>query len=177
MKLISSVVTVSLLLAASTVFAHEPNTPTPATTPQAMDNGKMDMSNMTPADHEKMAMAHFAKLDTNKDGMLSKAEFAKLPAMMGMQHDAMDHGNMDHSMMGVQDGKMDHGKMDMSGKMPQDHQKIATDEFVMLDSNKDGKLSKAEIPAKHRLAAHFDMLDSNKDGSLSQAEFSKLQGM
>src|SRR5690606_5330565 len=121
--------------------------------PQAMDHGKMDMPHMTPADHEKMAMEQFAKLDSNHDGMLSKAEFAKLHAMMGMQHRSMDHGKMDHSKMDMQ-----HGKMDMSGMKSPEHQKMAAEEFAKLDKNKDGKLSKAEIPAQHPMYAHFDML-------------------
>ena len=189
MKSLTSLLTVSLMLATGAVLAHEPKAPqaTPTAAHQAMDHGKMDMSHMTPADHEKMAMARFAKLDTNNDGMLSKAEFAKLHAMMGMQHGSMDHGKMDHSKMAMQHdkmdhgkmdhGKMDHGKMDMSGLKSPEHQKMAAEEFAKLDKNKDGKLSKAEIPAQHPMYVHFDMLDSNKDGSVSKDEFAKHHGM
>ncbi len=179
MKSLTSLLTVSLILASSTVLAHEPKAPQapPAAAPQAMDHSKMDMSHMTPADHEKMAMAQFAKLDTNNDGMLSKAEFAKLHAMMGMQHGSMDHGKMDHSKMDMQHDKMGHGMMDMSGMKSADHQKMAAVEFAKLDKNKDGKLSKAEIPAQHPMYAHFDMLDGNKDGSVSNGEFTKHHGM
>ena len=162
MKSLTSFLAVSLMLAAGTVLAHEQKTSQtpPAATPQAMDHGKMDMSHMTPADHEKMATAQFAKLDTNNDGVLSKAEFAKLRAMMGMQH-----------------GAMDHSKMDMSGMKSPDHQKMAAGEFAKLDKNKDGKLSKAEIPSQHPLYAHFDMLDGNKDGSVSKDEFTQHHDM
>ena len=179
MKAFTSLITVSLMLATGVVLAHEPKAPqtTPAAAPQAMDHGKMDMSHMTSADHEKMAMAQFAKLDTNNDGMLSKAEFAKLHAMMGMQHGAMGHGKMDHSKMAMQHDKMDHSKMDMSGMKSPEHQKMAAEEFAKLDKNKDGKLSKAEIPAQHPMYAHFDMLDGNKDGSVSKDEFTKHHGM
>jgi len=79
----------------------------------------------------------------------------------------MDHGKMD-----MQHEQMDHSKMNHGT----DHH-MANDEFATLDKNKDGKVSKAEIPAKHPLAAHFSMLDANKDGSLSQAEFAKHHGM
>ncbi|MEO6227868.1 MAG: hypothetical protein ABIO61_08470 [Thermomonas sp.] len=175
MKLLPSLLTVSLMLAAGTVLAHEPKTP--PTSPQAMDHSKMDISHMTAADHEKMAMAQFAKLDTNKDGMLSKAEFAKLHEMMRMQHESMDHGKMDHSKMDMQHDKMDHSKMDMAGMKSADHQKMAAEEFAKLDKNKDGKLSKAEIPAQHPMYAHFDMLDDNKDGSVSKDEFAQHHGM
>ncbi|MEO6234233.1 MAG: EF-hand domain-containing protein [Thermomonas sp.] len=184
MKSLTSLLTVSLMLATGAVLAHEPKTPQvpPAAAHQAMDHGKMDMSHMTPADHEKMAMARFAKLDSNNDGMLSKAEFAKLHAMMGMQHGAMVHGKMDHSKMAMQHdkmdhSKMDHSKMDMSGMKSPEHKKMAAEEFAKLDKNKDGKLSKTEIPAQHPMYAHFDMLDGNKDGSISKGEFTTHHGM
>jgi len=44
-------------------------------------------------------------------------------------------------------------------------------EFRALDKNQDGKLSKAEMPTKHPMAAHFAMMDTNKDGVLSEAEY------
>lgn len=47
----------------------------------------------------------------------------------------------------------------------------AQKEFRRLDKNKDGKLSKAEMPATHPMAAHFAMMDANKDGVLSEAEY------
>ena len=70
---------------------------------------------------------------------------------------------------------MDHSKMDMShGQM--DHGKMQGGAFVKLDTDKDGKLSKAEM-AKHPKAAHFSMLDTDQNGSLSPAEFAKASGM
>ncbi|MEQ1511510.1 MAG: hypothetical protein ABL934_02395 [Lysobacteraceae bacterium] len=70
---------------------------------------------------------------------------------------------------------MDHSKMDMShGQM--DHSKMSSDAFAKLDTNKDGKLSKAEM-AKHPKAAHFSMLDTDKNASLSPAEFAKASSM
>lgn len=157
MKTISAVFTLSLVLAAGTSFAADPPKPTnkPAAM-QSMDHSKMDMSGKKPADHRKMADDAFVKLDTNKDGSLSKAEFAKHHEMMGMMHGDMSMGH---------------------GKMSGDHHKMAGDQFASLDKNRDGSLSKSEIPAKHPLAMHFDMLDSNKDGSLSKAEFDKHHGM
>ena len=157
MKTISTICALSLVLAAGTAFAADPPKPTskPAAM-QSMDHSKMDMSGKKPADHRKMADDAFVKLDTNKDGSLSKAEFAKHHEMMGMMH----------------------GDMSMShGKMSADDHKMAGDQFASLDKNRDGSLSKSEIPAKHPLAMHFDMLDTNKDGSLSKAEFDEHHSM
>ena len=50
------------------------------------------------------------------------------------------------------------------------------DAFAVLDTNKDGVLSKAEL-AKHPMAAHASMVDANKDGVLDRSEFAALQGM
>lgn len=181
MKMLATIVAVSLTLAAGTVLAQQP---TKAATPPVaeqqpmdhskmdmhqgqMDHSKMDMSGMSAADREKMAAAQFARFDANKDGSLSKAEFAKLFSMMGMQN----------GHMGSRNGQMGHGKMGMSGMDSADHQKMAADEFAKLDTNKDGKLAKSEIPAAHPLSAHFSMLDANRDGSISQAEFAQHHGM
>lgn len=154
-----SMLALSLALATGTALAADP--PKPATRPAAtmppMDHSKMDMSGKTPADHQQMANNTFAAIDTNKDGCLSKAEFAKHHAMMQMKHGKMM--------------SMDDGKMSM------DHQKMADKEFASLDKNHDGSLTKSEIPAKHPLATHFSMLDANKDGRVSQAEFAKHHGM
>ena len=65
----------------------------------------------------------------------------------------------------------------MAGAKPAARQKMAAGEFVKLDANKDGKLSKTEVPAEHPLSAHFDMLDTDKDGSVSKAELDQHHGM
>src|SRR3546814_15623752 len=67
--------------------------------------------------------------------------------------------------------------MKMDGAMPMDHGKMADAEFVKFDQNKDGKISKSEVPAKHAMTAHFGMLDADKDDSLSQAEFAQHHEM
>lgn len=43
-------------------------------------------------------------------------------------------------------------------------------EFKMLDFNKDGKLSRAEVALFPRLSAAFDEADTDKDGYVSYAE-------
>lgn len=171
MKLFS-MLTLSLALASANVLAADPPKPTtkPAATMPPMDHSKMghgkmdhgkmdhgqmnhgmmDMSAKTPAEHKQMVDAAFAAIDTNKDGSLSKAEFAKHHEMMRMHHGEMM--------------KMDHGKMSM------DHGKMADGAFAALDKNRDGSLVKSEIPTQHPLTMHFDMLDTNKDGRLSRSE-------
>ena len=86
------------------------------------------------------------------------------PATAAPKQDQVDHSKMGH-------GTVDHSKMST------DHHAVPNNEFTTLDKNKDGKLTKAEFPAKHPLVAHFGMLDTNRDGSLSKAEFAKHHEM
>jgi hypothetical protein len=58
-----------------------------------------------------------------------------------------------------------------------DHSKMAAADFASLVKNKDGKITRDEVPADSPLARHFAMLDTEKDGSLSKAEFDKLHSM
>src|SRR3546814_5354343 len=71
---------------------------------------------------------------------------------------------------------VDHSKMKMDGAMPMDHGKMADAEFVKFDQNKDGKISKSEVPAKHAMTAHFGMLDADKDAR-SVEHTSELQSL
>ena len=78
MKMLHSALAISLLLAAGSALAADPvKTDKPAAA-QPMDHSKMDMSHGQ-MDHSKMSGDAFAKLDTNKDGKLSKTEMAKDP--------------------------------------------------------------------------------------------------
>ena len=49
--------------------------------------------------------------------------------------------------------------------------------FTKLDTNKDGFISKSELPAKHPLLPHFGMVDKNKDGKLDKKEFESARNM
>ena len=50
-------------------------------------------------------------------------------------------------------------------------------QFRKMDADKNGQLSRSELPKEHKFAAHFDMLDTDKNGTLSAAEFAKGHGM
>ena len=88
----------------------------------------------------------FDRLDTNKDGNVSREEFAAAHA--GKDGDAKGPG--EHR-MGERGGMM--------GAMMMLH---------MADANKDGAVSRDEFLAAH--ARMFDMGDANKDGKLTPEE-------
>ncbi len=83
MKQFSSILALSQALVTGTTLAADPPKPAtkPAATTQTMDHSKMDMSGKKPADHQQMGNDEFAVLDKNKDGSLSKVEFARLHGM------------------------------------------------------------------------------------------------
>lgn len=150
------------LLLASSVHAG------PQDAARPMDHGKMKMDHAgmqmptTPEARAKMANAMFDKIDTNKNGSLSRAEFVEHHRAMSMQHGGM---HMDHHGKGAMkhEGK-EHG-MGHAGHA----QSTPSKGFQALDANKDGQLSKAEM-GKHPMASHFAMMDTDNSGSVSPRE-------
>ena len=162
MNVKTSIALAGALLLAANVHAGAQDASKP------MDHSKMKMDHAamqmpaTPEARIKMANTMFDKIDTDRNGSLSRAEFVEHHRAMSMEHGdmPMDHGNnaMKH------DGK-EHHDMDHAAPAPS----AASNTFQTLDSNKDGKLSKTEM-AKHPMSAHFAMLDADKSGYLSPAE-------
>lgn len=102
-----------------------------------------------------------AKLDTNGDGVIDRAEAAKTPRLAA-QFDTLDKNK---------DGKLSrdelprwHGKR--HGRGPGGREEM----MAKLDTNKDGRISREEAKADPRLAARFDQMDVNKDGYLDKAD-------
>lgn len=60
---------------------------------------------------------------------------------------------------------------------PHDMAAMSANEFAKLDTDKNGQLTRSELPKDHKFAAHFDMLDTDKNGTLSAAEFAKGHDM
>jgi Ca2+-binding EF-hand superfamily protein len=150
-----------------------------APTPQ---HPQHEMKAMTRAEMVQKVQDHFAKLDTNKDGFVTKAEMDAAEAAMrqtmadrmkqretGM-FDRMD-ANHDGSVSRAEfesahDAMADHmGKrMGMHGM----HGAMAERMFGAADANKDGRVSLQEATAA--AAAHFDKLDANHDGTVTPDE-------
>ncbi len=157
----------SIALAATLLLASNAHAG-PQTASKPMDHSKMKMDHAsmqmpaTPEARAKMANTMFDKIDTNKNGSLSRAEFVEHHRTMSMEHGGM---HMDHGKNAMKHDGKEHHAMDHAGHAPS----AASTTYQKLDSNKDGKLSKAEM-AKHPMAAHFAMLDADKNGYLSPKE-------
>ena len=137
-----------------------------------MDHSRMKMGHAdlkmptTPEARAKMASTMFDKIDTNKNGSLSRAEFVEHHRTMSMNHGDMGHHGKDAKKHeGMTHEGTGHHAMDHASDAPP----ASGDAFDKLDGNRDGKLSKGEM-AKHPMAAHFAVLDVDKNGYLSPKE-------
>lgn len=158
----------ALLLLASNAHAG------PQAAPKPMDHSKMKMDHAgmkmppTPEARAKMANTMFDKIDTNKNGSLSRAEFVEHHRTMSMNHGDMPmghHGKDTKKHEGMKHEGTGHHALDHAGHAPPAGGSV----FAKLDGNRDGKLSKGEM-AKHPMAAHFAVLDVDKNGYLSPNE-------
>ncbi|WP_372012598.1 EF-hand domain-containing protein [Pseudoxanthomonas sp. 10H] len=95
-------------------------------------------------------------LDANNDGVVDRAEAAAHPRLAG-KFDSLDANK---------DGKLDRGEM------PRKHGRGGRDghPFADLDTDGDGRISKAEAAAKPEFAGRFAELDANSDGFVDKAD-------
>lgn len=101
------------------------------------------------------------KLDSNNDSVIDRAEAAKFPRL-AERFDQMDRNkdgrlSADERPMhrGMKRGMRGHHGMGMKTK---------------LDTDKDGRISRAEAAAAPKLAERFAQMDANKDGYLDRAD-------
>lgn len=153
MKTPHSIVLLIALLAGGSAFAQQS---APAERPpmreHAMDRLKAADTNkdglISKAEAEKSMphlAAHFDQIDTNKDGQLSPEELKAMADKMP-RHDR--HGGREgaHAPFGGADANHDH--VVTRDELIQHHQKMLED-FDAADTNKDGKLTGDEMKAFH----------------------------
>lgn len=99
------------------------------------------------------------KLDTSNDGVIDRAEAARHPRL-AEKFDTLDRNK---------DGKLDAGERP-SWKGERGHRGAGMDHAVRLDTDGDGRISRAEATVQPRLAARFDQADGNRDGYLVRSE-------
>ncbi len=98
------------------------------------------------------------KLDTNNDGVIDRAEAARHPRM-AEKFDTLDSNK---------DGRLDASERP-SWKGKRGH-RGGMDHAVKLDTDGDGRISRAEVANQPGFAARFDQIDGNRDGYLVRSE-------
>lgn len=118
--------------------------------------------------------ARMQAADTDKDGMLSKAEVEKSSPRLAQAFDKLD-SNKD-SKLSADELKAGRDAMRSQGRQGKDG-KRGRGLFESADANKDGVVTRQELETalaqkdpKQRALQAFDAADSNKDGQLSQQE-------
>ena len=146
-------------------------------------------SNVPPADAKEAPPPRgsddlFAKLDTDKDGIVKADE---VPESQKAAFDRLlKNGDIDG------DGKLSREEYAASTKATETPRQPGRgggapgqprpggppidprEMFARMDRNQDGKLSKDEAPP--RMQENFDRIDANSDGGLSPEEFSRVAG-
>jgi Ca2+-binding EF-hand superfamily protein len=97
---------------------------------------------------------HFAMMDKNADGFISREEAAAFPRL-NKHFDRIDTNR---------DGKLSKEEISIA------HEAQQARRLKAIDVNNDGLISREETSAHPKLSKHFDRIDTNKDGFLSKDE-------
>ncbi len=134
----------------------------------ALPAGAVLAQTAVPADAgKKMSPPSWQTLDKNGDGVIDRSEAAASP-WLAARFDQLDANH---------DGKLEKDElpkphMRWHGKSgPMDGPDGRHERMARLDTDKDGRISKAEAQADPKFAERFATLDVNKDGYVDKADF------
>lgn len=158
-------------LTAGTAFAatQSAGDPQPASRAKLDTNGDGAIDRKEAAGHPRLA-DKFDQLDKNKDGKLTKEE---MPPRPERGHDRRGHGGQrgEGPRDGMARLDTDKDGRISRAEVKAGEDKLAA-RFDQMDVNKDGFIDKAdhELSAKQRRDEWFTAADTDKDGKLSRAE-------
>lgn len=156
----------------------------PALAQTAPAHGQMAGKSVTRAEMVQKVQQHFAGLDSNNDGFVTRAESDAARATMHQRLEKrVEHRGeaMFDRMDANKDGSISRAEFDAAhqsraGKMRAGagkriqmmHGAMGGRMFELADADRDGRVSLAE--ATSAAAAHFDRADANRDGTLTGDE-------
>jgi EF hand len=114
---------------------------------------------------------HHARIDANGDGVIDRSEAAKAPKF-AEQFDKLD-ANKDGRITAEE--RPQHGMRDGKGTGQGGRDRVRGGWMQALDTDKDGRFSRAELAGRERMLNNFGAIDSNKDGMLSREELQAYQ--
>ncbi|MBW8368472.1 MAG: hypothetical protein K0M70_11535 [Arenimonas sp.] len=121
------------------------------------------------AEHQAKAQARFAAADKDGNGRIDRIEAQAVGERMARNFDRMDankDGSLDQAELAAVRQKMRRGGQRMKSAMS--YQRGL---FVGMDDNADGAITAAELGTKHRRwSDDFDIIDTNRDGKLTAEE-------
>jgi len=122
----------------------------------------------TRAELHKQLDQGFARVDTDKDGVISRAEVAALEEKVAAQANEELQRRLDREFAALDSDK--NGQLSPAEfKARFTVRRPGPDSALRrLDANKDGRISVSEFKA--RSLASFDRLDANKDGTITPEE-------
>lgn len=182
--LLLSAAAVAAVAAALPALAQTP-TPAPAPAPQAAPHMRvMMMQPMTRDAMVQKVQQHFAKLDANRDGFVTKAEAdaakegrrERIEQRVEKRREGMFERLDTNNDGSISRSEFDSAHQAMAGGMGQRrhvrlrmmHAGMGGKIFETADADKDGRVSIQEATAA--AAAHFDKADTNHDGTLTPDE-------
>ena len=152
--LLTAALVVALTIAAFAVFA------------QGAGNARQGKARMGQRDPGQM----FERMDANKDGKLTKEEVPEQAWERIVKADADNNGAVTKEEMAkVVKARAGNGQGNAKMGGPGMGQRDPGQMFERMDANKDGKLTKEELP--ERVAEKMMNMDADGNGSISQDEF------
>jgi Ca2+-binding EF-hand superfamily protein len=118
---------------------------------------------------DKVVAQLLERMDTNKDGKISRAEAKGKIAELFDQLDTNKDGYLDKNELRRAALRF-LGAQGANGGQPPPSAAFRGPEFDDLDKNADGRLTKDELQGTS-FAEHFDEIDTNKDGKIDRKEF------
>lgn len=121
------------------------------------------------AEMQAKAEARFAAADKDNSGRIDRAEAQAIGERMASNFDRMD-ANKDGGIDKAEMAAVRH-KMGRAGHRMKSAMSFQRGLFVGMDDNADGAVTRAELGSKHkRWSDDFDIIDANRDGKITGEE-------